>query len=64
MWEQKWLVTSEASPSSRRKGGRKEGREEGRKAGREEGRKQERTTSRILMVVIKFSSYELFRDLI
>lgn len=56
MWEQKWLVTSEASPSSRRK--------EGRKGGRGEGRKQERTTSRILMVVIKFSSYELFGDLI
>lgn len=32
--------------------------------GRKEGSKQEGTTSRILMVVIKYSNYELFRGLI
>ena len=36
----------------------------GRKEGRKEGRNQEGTASRILMVVIKYSSYELFRGLI
>lgn len=35
-----------------------------REEGRKEGRKQEGTASRILMVVIKYSSYELFRGLI
>ena len=35
-----------------------------RKEGRKEGSKQEGTASRILMVVIKYSSYELFRGLI